>query len=414
MARFKFRSMDRKGQLCEGTATVSDIAALTELLRQQGQFLISAAAESTRPAATAVAVAAAPPRPAPKHRKGDVKDEDIAVFNGQFALMLRSAVPLLEALSTLAQQQTNAKFRAALHDIAESIRGGSPLTAAFARFPRIFDQVYLSMLEAGEGSGTMPHMIERISEYLEFRISVRARVKSASMYPAIVMSTAFLIVLALIVFVLPVFQEVFEQFDAPLPPITIVLLGFSSSLREHALAWITGIVGAAAAARVWVKAERNRLTVHLFILNFPVLGQLTRSIILSRAMRTLAELLRAGVPVLKALKLTEATAGNEVYVRIFRRMQDEVAGGQPLWQSLAASEYVPEMVSHLVASGEKTGRLSESLSFIADYYQRQIDAALRDLFAAMEPVFVVFLGGAIGLIAIAMLLPIFRLGAIVQ
>lgn len=413
MPRFRFRSMDKKGQVNEGSANAANLAALTELLRQEGQFLISAAAQAEKlPAAPTPAPA--PRRAPPRSRRGAVRDEDVAAFNGQLALMLRSAVPLLDALGTLAQQQSHAAFRAALMDITETVKGGGSLQAAFGRHSAIFDPVYLSLIEAGEASGTLPRMIDRISEYLEFKVMVRARVKSATIYPAIVMGTAFLVVAALLVFVMPVFREVFEQFDADLPPSTRLLLGVSQSLRSHALAWFGSAAASVWALRRWMRAERNRAALDRWALVLPVMGPLVKAIALARSTRTLGELLKAGVPVLKAIELTESTAGNEVFASLFRRMKEEVAGGQPLWTTLSSSEHVPEIVAHMVASGERAGRLPDALSFIAEFYQRQIDTALRDLLAALEPVFVVVLGLTIGGIAVSMLLPIFRLGGIVQ
>lgn len=415
MPRFKFRSMDKKGQACEGTASAPNQAALTEMLRQQNQFLISASVVSEK-AAGAAPPAAAPqaPRARKAGRRRLVSSDDVAVFNTQLTLMIRSAVPILDALSTVANQQTNPAMREVLQSVAESVQGGNSMTAAFGSHPEVFDTVYLSLIEAGEASGTLPKMLERIGSYLDFKVGLQSRIRSAMIYPAVVMATAFLVVGGLIVFVLPTFAEVFDQFDASLPPVTLFLLWLSGGLRSYWPFWIGVIVPAVWGARAWLKAERNRLAIHTLMLNLPVMGRVTRCIVLSRVMRILGELLNAGVPIIKSLELSEASAGNMVIERVIHGMREQVEGGQQLWPSLAASEYVPEMVSHVVAGAEKSGRLPEALAFIADYYQREVDAALRDFFAALEPVFVVFLGVTIGGIAVSMLIPIFQLGGIVQ
>ncbi|OGS01355.1 MAG: hypothetical protein A2V88_17850 [Elusimicrobia bacterium RBG_16_66_12] len=405
--------MDKRGQACEGSATASNLAALTEMLRQQNQFLLSATvvSENKEPAAIQAEQA---PRQTRVGRRHPVSDGDVAIVNNQLSLMIRSAIPILDALSTVTTQQSNPVLREALQSVTDAVRGGSSLTAAFGRHPEIFDNVYMSLLEAGEASGTLPKMLERIGSYLEFKVGVRTRIRSAMIYPSVVMGTAFLVVLGLIIFILPTFAEVFEQFDAPLPPMTKMLLWLSGTLRAHWLLWVGGVGAAIFGARAWLRAESNRLVLHTLMLTFPIVGSVTRCIVLARVMRILGELLGANVPILKSLELSEATAGNVVIAQVIRRMRDEVEAGKQLWPSLAASDYIPEMVAHVVAGAEKSGRLPEALAFVADYYQREVDVALHNFFAALEPVFVVFLGIAIGGIAISMLIPIFQLGGVVQ
>ena len=416
MPKFKFRSMDKKGQVCEGTASAPNLAALTETLKQQNLYVISAAvlSEKTAAAAPAAAAAAKGPRAARVGRRKRVTDTDVGVFNNQLSLMVRSAVPILDALSGIASQQSNPAMRETLNDVCDAVKGGQNLTVAFGRHPETFDEVYLSLIEAGEASGTLPKMLDRIGAYLEFKVGVRARIQSAMIYPAVVMGAAFLVVTGLVVFVLPTFAEVFEQFDAALPPVTMFLLWLSASVRGHWLLWVVGLGGSAFGVRAYVTAERNRLAMHTLLLKFPVVGRVVSCIVLSRVMRILGELLAAGVPIIRSLELSEAVAGNIVIADVIHRMKEQVEGGQQLWPSLAASDFIPDMISQVVAGAEKSGRLPEALSFIAEYYQREVDGALRDFFAALEPLFVVFLGLTIGGIAVSMLIPIFQLGGVVQ
>lgn len=419
MPQFKFRSMDKKGQVCEGTASAPNMAALTEILKQQNLFVISASVVDKgggAKTAAAASAAAAPkaPRAARTGRRQRVTDTDVGVFNNQLSLMVRSAVPILDALSGIAQQQSNPAMRDILNDVADAVKGGNNLTVAFGRHPETFDEVYLSLLEAGEASGTLPKMLDRIGSYLDFKVGVRARIRSAMIYPAVVMGTAFLVVGGLVVFVLPTFAEVFDQFDAKLPPVTEFLLWLSGSVRAHWPLWVVGLGGSAYGIRAYVTAERNRLAMHTLMLKLPVVGRVVSCIVLSRVMRILGELLAAGVPILRSLELSEAVAGNMVIAQVLHRMKVEVEGGQPLWPSLAGSDYIPDMISQVVAGAEKSGRLPEALAFVAEYYQREVDGALRDFFAALEPLFVVFLGLTIGGIAVSMLIPIFQLGGVVQ
>lgn len=414
MPKFNFRSMDRRGQVSEGSANAANLAALTELLRQQGQLLITATAQAEKPAPKPAAPARGGPQPTRMGRATRVKAREMIVFNRQLELLLKAAVPLLEALSTLANQQSNPTFRKVLNDIVEQIRGGSNLTNAFSRHPDTFDQVYLSLLEAGEASGSLPHMISRISAHLDFKASIRARVISAMMYPAVVMGTAMSVVLALLIFVLPVFAELFADFEADLPIATRLLLAASDSLRSRWPIWLGGAAALAASLRWWARQPANRITIDTAMLNLPLAGPLTRSIVITRTLRTLGELIAAGVPLLKALELAEATAGNVVFARVFQRTREEVSAGNPIWMSLAASDYVPDIVGQLVAAAEKTGKLPAALAFVSEFYQNEIDVTLKNLFTAIEPMFVLFLGLVIGGIAVSMLLPIFKLGGIIQ
>jgi len=417
MPRFKYRAMDKKGSVTEGFLTAPNLASLTEVLRGQGQMLLSGVVAPEKPAvapgAPAPAAAAAPMMKVVKTNKR-LTEAEIITFNNQLQLMVRSSVPIVETLGILAAQQTNRTFAAILQSIADAVTGGNSLTAAFGQYPKVFDRVYLSLLEAGEKSGTLPHMLERISEHLAFKASIRARAKSAMIYPAVVMGTAFVVVLGLIVFVLPNFAEVFEQFDAELPPVTRFLLFLSHTLRHYWFAYIgaAGMIGWSFWS--WLKDENHGLAVETIMLNTPVVGPLMKAIILARISRTLGELLKAGVIIIKALELTEATAGDVVFARMIAETRRVVTGGMAVSVGFTHCDHMPNMVPCILAGAEKAGRLPEALAFLATFYETEIDATLKDFFAVLEPIFVVFLGVTIGGIALAFLVPIFKLGGIVQ
>jgi len=419
MPRFKYRAMDRKGAVTEGFLNAPNLASLTEVLRGQGQMLLSGiVAPEKASAAPGVPAAAAPPH-APMMRAKKVKghaptDAEIITFNSQLQLMVRSAVPIVETLQILSTQQTNPAFGAILKDITDAVTAGNSLTAAFGHHPEVFDTVFLSLLEAGERSGTLPHMLERISAHLAFKASIRSRAKSAMIYPAVVMGTAFVVVLGLIVFVLPNFAEVFEQFDAELPPLTVFLLFLSRSIRGYWYAYIALISLVVWRARVWLGDPRHGLMLETVLLGLPIVGPLITSIVLARVCRTLGELLSADIPVVKALDLTEATAGDVIFVRMIAETRRVVTAGMPISIGFTHCDFMPNMVPCIIAGAEKAGRLPEALAFLAGFYEGEIDVALKDFFAMLEPVFVVFLGVTIGGIALAFLVPIFKLGGIVQ
>lgn len=418
MPRFKYRAMDRKGAVNEGFLSAPTLAALTEVLRQQGQMLLSGSLAPEKAAAPEGEAPAAPPRK-PMMRSKTARghrptDAEIVVFNSQLQLMVRSSVPIVETLGILATQQTNPVLGAVVKDIADAVTAGHSLTAAFGQHEEIFDTVYLSLLEAGERSGTLAHMLERISGHLTFKASIRARAKSAMIYPAVVMGTAFVVVLGLIIFVLPNFAEVFEQFDAQLPPLTVFLLFLSRSLRGYWYVYIGLISFVVWRIRAWLRDARHGLAMETVLLSLPLVGPLITAIVLARICRTLGELLSSGITVVKALELTEATAGDIVFARMIAETRRVVTAGMTISVGFTHCDHMPNMVPSILAGAEKAGRLPEALSFLAGFYEVEIDMALKNFFAMLEPVFVVFLGVTIGGIALAFLVPIFKLGGIVQ
>ncbi|MDD5627805.1 MAG: type II secretion system F family protein [Elusimicrobia bacterium] len=414
MPQFKFKAIDAKGATTEGRSGARDAKHLADILLQQGLFLM----EAKRVTDEGLAMPAAAPAPAEPSRAAlagalagaKVSIDAVSVFTTQFTIMVRTALPILETLQCLARQQADPTFRAMIVDVFRAVRAGGTLSAAFSRFPGAFDEVYVSLVAAGEAGGNLPLMLERLSAYINFRRDLRHKVKSAMLYPVIVMVTSVCVVAFLVVFILPTFAEVFAQFDMALPWPTRALLALSAHLRAW---WILYVLAGLAA---WWQASGRmsdpawRRRVDGWALDLPVIGPLTRALILTRVLRTLSALVAGGVPILKALDLARRSAGNVVFDGVIAKVYQSAASGQGLASALKLSAYIPDEVSGMVANAERTGSLPETLQKIADFYESEVDSAIRDMLTALEPITVVILGLMVAGIAVAVLLPIFSLG----
>lgn len=415
MPRFRYQAIDNKGKKSSGAAEASDVKALTDVLRAQGLFLVGATAEKGEAASPAAAQAPAPDiGDLAGARNQKVPLELVSMFTSQLAIMVRTALPIMESLTSLGRQQPNPVFKAIILDIGRNVQQGQSLSQSCAAYPKVFDEVYISLLSAGEASGNMHAMLERLADYLQFQRDLRNKVRSALLYPTIVIFTAFAVVAFLVLFIMPTFAEVFAQFDMKLPLPTQILLGLSAHLRSTWYFYVAGIGAAWWYFSVWLSRPTNTKTIHTLQLDLPVVGPLVRNIVLTRTLRTLASLVGSGVPILKSLDLAKASAGNVVFHDLLVEVHRSASEGRGLSNALAKSPYFPELVAGMVANAEKTGTLPEALTKMSDYYEHETDTAIKDLFSVLEPIFVVGLGLIVAGIAVAILLPIFELGNAIQ
>ncbi|MBI5597692.1 MAG: type II secretion system F family protein [Elusimicrobia bacterium] len=410
MPEFRYEALDASGKKTSGVSTATGLKELTSILRSQGLFLVDAreaAGADTRPGPQAVAdLAGAKGRP--------VDLQLVALFTTQLSIMVRTALPLMESIQSLGRQQSDPTFKAVVLEVARSVQHGQPLSAACARFPNAFDEVYVSLLSAGEATGQMAQMLDRLAQHLQFRIDLRSKVRSALLYPSVVVLVAFCVVAFLVLFIIPTFAEVFSQFDLDLPLPTRMLLGANAHLRSVWYLYLFGIGGAWWYFWMWLSSPSNTRTVHDLQLRLPVAGTLVRNIVMTRVLRTLASLVAAGVPILKSLNLSQHASGNMIFHEILAKVQKAASEGRGLASALAESPYFPEMVTNMVANAEKTGTLPEALERLSFYFERETDSAIKDLFAVLEPILVVGLGVIVAGIAVAVLLPIFELGNSIQ
>lgn len=410
MGFFQFRALDRSGKEVFGTSAADNTNQLADILKGQGLFLVESKEEKRSDAPPA---AVAPKGPwKESDEKADLKD--VAIFTIELAIMVRTALPILEALESLEKKQSDPVFKKVLKSVAADVRQGQPLSQAFARFPRCFDEVYTSLLASGEATGQMALMLDRIGAYLNFRRELKAKIRSAVLYPAIVVLTALAAVIFLVVFVLPTFAEIFSQFEVDLPLPTRVLLFTSAHLRQWWYLYALWMGGLATLVRYWLKDPTRFKTLQRLQLRAPVFGVLARNIVMTRVLRTLGTLTAGGVPILKALELSRAAAGNAVFFDLLGNVYRSAAAGKGLAAAMSDSFYIPETVGNMIATAEKTGTLPEVLNKIADYYEGETDRSIRDVFVILEPMFVLLLGLVVGGVAISVLWPIFELGNSIQ
>lgn len=421
MPVYRYKAIDSKGRTSSGTSDARSREALAVLLEEQGLFLMEARAaldgEDSRPAPKPRAEERKP-EAAPEERQAGAGDtvslKEVAVFTSQLAVMLRTALPILESLDMLARQSANPVFRSVVSQVSRGIRSGQPLSKCFGRYPRAFDDVYISLLSAGEASGRLDIMLDRLAAYLDFRLQLKEKVRAALIYPSIVVLTAAAVVAFMVIFVLPTFMEVFTQFDIALPLPTRALIFASGVIRDRWYLLLGLGVAAAWYAGSWAADPDHARTIDELKLRIPIAGRMTRNIVMTRVLRTLASLTESGIPIIKSLEISRAAAGNAVFEELLDEVIKDVREGRGISPALARSPLVPPTVAGMVATGEKTGNLPEVVNKVAGFYEAETDTAIKELFSAIEPVFVVGLALLVGGIAVSVLLPMFDLASGIQ
>jgi type IV pilus assembly protein PilC len=340
---------------------------------------------------------------------GRVGEKDIVVFTRQFATMIDAGLPLVQCLEILASQQENKVFKKALTEIRVSVEGGLTFAAALKQHPKVFSGLYANMVEAGEAGGILDTILNRLAAYMEKAMALKRKVKSAMIYPSTIVTVAVAVVIFLLVFVIPTFKAMFEGFGATLPLPTLIVLELSRIVRAYFLVGVGVVVGLILALRWWYATPGGRLAIDSFLIKSPIFGILIRKVAVAKFTRTLGTLISSGVAILEGLDITARTAGNRVVELAVLRTRASIAEGKTIADPLKASGVFPPMVVQMIAVGEQTGALDTMLSKIADFYDEEVDSAVTNLTALLEPMLMVFLGVVIGGVVIAMYLPIFKL-----
>lgn len=339
---------------------------------------------------------------------------DVAIFSRQFSTMINAGLPVLQCLSIIADQQVNPAFKRVITNIKDEIGSGGNLSDAMAKHPKVFDELYVNMIRSGELGGVLDTILERLSVYMEKAEALRRKIKSAMMYPTIVLSVAMLVIVFLLVKVIPTFEEVFASFGKTLPPLTQGLVNTSRFLQKS---WY--IAGGAIflvinGIKMWGKTEKGSYMLDGFLLRMPVFGELVKKASVAKFSRTLGTLLKSGVPILEALETVAKTAGNKVVEEVINGARASIREGQGMTEPLKKGGVFPPMVIQMVSVGEETGKIDEMLMRAADFYEEEVDTAVEGLSSILEPIIIVFLGVSIGTIVIAMFMPMFDLGNVVS
>ena len=342
-----------------------------------------------------------------------VRNKDVVIFTRQFATMLDAGLPIVQGLDILARQSDNKAFQRVLQGVKETVETGSTLAEGLAKFPNAFEDLYVNMVIAGENGGILDTILERLSTHMEKSMKLRREVKTAMIYPAVVISAAVIVTAILLVFVIPTFAELFSEFGSALPLPTQIVI----DLSNFCVAWwhlIFGslITGVLLLAR-FVKTDRGKEVLHPLALKLPVFGDIIRKVAVARFTRTLGTMLSSGVPVLEALRICAKTAGNKVVERDVQRARVSISEGKSMVEPLNESAVFPPMVIQMIGVGESTGALDAMLQKIADFYEDEVDNAVTAMKQLLEPLMILILGVIIGGLVVAMYLPIFKMGSVV-
>ncbi|MBL8446905.1 MAG: type II secretion system F family protein [Zoogloeaceae bacterium] len=343
-----------------------------------------------------------------------ITEKDVTLFTRQLATMLRSGVPMLQAFDISIKGNGNPSLARMLNDIRTDVETGSSLSQALRKYPAHFDSLYCNLVGAGEQAGILDSLLDRLATYKEKILAIKAKIKSALFYPAMVLVVAALVISVMMLFVIPEFKKVFNDFGAELPAPTLMVIAISDFFVAHFFIMATSVVGTIATLTYFYKrSPKAQNTMDRLILKFPVIGDVIRKATIARWTRTLSTMFAAGVPLVEALDSVGGASGNHVYLVATKQIQTEVSTGTSLTVAMQNTNVFPTMVVQMVSIGEESGQLDSMLGKVAEFFEREVDDAVASLSQLMEPIIMVFLGTVIGGLVVAMYLPIFKLGSVV-
>ena len=401
MPTFAYKGRNRLNELVQGEREAANQEELRSLLRRE-QIVMTQASEKGRDISI------------PKlGRRKKVKAKELAVFTRQFSVMIDAGLPLVQCIDILGEQQNNPFFKDVLRQVRQNVEEGSTLFTALQKHPKVFDALYTSMVEAGETGGVLDLILQRLATLIEKVVKLKRSIISASIYPAAVVLVAVVAVAVIMVVVIPQFQQIFMGLLGPgelLPLPTRIVIGISNFLAGWGgIATLAAAIGTALAVRFYYKTPKGRWQIDKIVLKLPIFGAIIRKIAVARFARILSTLLSSGVPILQSLEITAKTAGNVIIEDAILKVRAGVERGENFVDPLKATEVFPHMVGQMIGVGEQTGALDAMLSKIADFYEDEVDTAIADLLAMIEPALIAFLGVTIGSIVVAMYLPLFTL-----
>ncbi len=341
-----------------------------------------------------------------------IKDKDIVIVTRQFSTMIDAGLPVVQCLDILAEQQEKKNFKKTLRAVKEDVEGGATLTEALARFPKVFNSLYTSLVAAGEAGGVLDTILNRLAAYMEKLQRIKSKVKGAMVYPGVIVSVAVLVMAVILIFVIPVFAKLYASMGQALPLPTQAVVNASYFFKNNLLYVVIGTGIFAFLFRRFYKTDAGRKLIDRMILKLPVFGNLIKKVAIAKFSRTLSTMLSSGVPILESLDIVASTAGNKTIESAIRRSKQSISEGKTITEPLSETGVFPNMVLQMIGVGEATGELDSMLQKIADFYDEEVDNAVGTLTSLIEPVMMVFLGGTIGGLVIAMYLPIFKMAAL--
>jgi type IV pilus assembly protein PilC len=401
MAAFAYSAINALGIESTGELTAQDLGSAREQLRQRG----------LRPVALDEVGAAG----SSGGRRKKVKTRSLQVFSRQFATMIDAGLSVVQSLVILEQQTDDKALAVVIRQVRSDVEGGMLLSEAMARHPRVFERLYIAMVEAGEAAGILDTVLDRVAIQIEKEMKIRRRVKGAMIYPTLVLCFAFVVLIGMLLFLVPVFQNIFSDLHGELPTLTKVVVAASDGVRGYWFVIFPAIGGSIYGFRRWKRTPGGRQVWDRFKLHAPAgIGKVVIKITMARFSRTLATLVAAGVDIIKALEISGQTAGNWVVESALADVRAKVHQGVPIAQPLIENPVFPPLVSQMVKVGEETGELEKMLDKIADFYEDEVDTSIQALTSIVEPLMMLGVGAIVGVIIIAMYLPMFKLLQLVQ
>ena len=397
MSTFAYKALDPTGNTVQGEIEAEDKVAVASQLRSRGLIVVDIDEQNVGGGDIF-------------ERFKKVKADELTVMTRQFSTMISSGMSMLRALYVLEEQQENPKLKEAISQVRKDVEAGLALSDALARHPDIFNELYVAMVAAGETGGILEETLKRVADQLEKDASLRRQIKSAMVYPIVIISFATVVVIALVAFLVPVFEGVFKDFGGKLPAITQVTVSVSHLLTRQPYIPIAIVVGVVYAFRRWKRSKRGKEQWDRIKLRFPFkIGDVVQKVALARFSRTYSALIAAGVPMLEAIEITGRTSGNVVVENAMHAVHESVRNGGTIAAPMRSEpDAFPGMVVQMVAVGEETGALDSMLSKIADFYEDEVEAAVKALTSILEPIMIILVGGIVGFVVVAMYLPLFR------
>jgi type IV pilus assembly protein PilC len=396
---FIWEGANRQGQRIKGELGGKNISLVKADLRRQGIIPLRVRKK---------------PTPLLGRPRKKITPKEIAIFSRQLATMMSAGVPLVQSFEIIGRGHENASMQELALSIKEEVESGGTLAEALKKHPKQFDKLFCSLVHAGEQSGTLETLLDKIATYKEKTEAIKGKIKKALFYPVAVIIVAFVITAILLIFVIPQFQTLFQNFGAELPTLTLLVLKLSALFQEWWWA-IFGAIGATIYSLIKAK-QRSRKINHLFdklLLKIPIIGEIVNKAIIARYARTLSTMFAAGVPLVEAMASVANAAGNSIYTQAILRMRDEVSTGNQLQAAMRSSQLFPNMVVQMIAIGEEAGSIDQMLTKVADFYEEEVDNAVDALSSLLEPLIMAILGVLVGGLVIAMYLPIFKMGSVV-
>lgn len=401
MPTYAYVVKNNTGRTLQGSLAAASRQSLIEQLWKQ-EFVVLSIAER-EPRASGL-----------RFGRGSVKTQQLVIFSRQLATMVASGIPIIGSIEALMDQMEDRAFQAVLKRIRDEVEAGSSLSEALAKHPRVFSEFFLNMVRAGESSGRLDEILDRLANYLEKIEALRRKVQASLYYPAVVSVLAFSISAFLVIVIVPKFKEIFATLGGNLPLPTRILLQTSDVLRQYLVLEVVALVMLMTGFQVYIRTPRGRAWFDRLKLGLPIVGKLLRKVAIARFARTLATLVRAGVPILTAMDIVARTAGNKVIEEAVTAARASVREGETIADPLSQSKAFPPMVTRMIAVGEKTGELEKMLTKVADFYESEVDAAVTGLTSLIEPLIIAFLGLVIGAIVIALFMPILTITQLLQ